>query len=229
MPPDVDDHAGVAVEQPQLVVVARHQQWPTDVPPSVARVATDGPAQPLLRLGRPVRDAVGALAVAAEDLVLPKPLEGLPAVASARRLVERGAGGDHVGANPPRRGRAPRRTRCARAPRSSDVEDRGRADRSADAGLRRRRRGSQRRSAVPPRRSQPHHAPQLRSCTLHGRWTRSPSTAPASMDASWSGSPTRTSRARGRSASTSRDIIVSETIDASSTTTTSKGSRFSRS
>ena len=53
------------------------------------------------------------------------------------------------------------------------------------------------------------------------RSTRSPSTAPASTDASWSGSPTSTSRVDGRSASSSRAIIVSDTIELSSTTTTS--------
>ena len=59
--------------------------------------------------------------------------------------------------------------------------------------------------------------------------TRSPSTAPASTDASWSASPTSTSRVVGRSASSSRAIIVSDTIEASSTTTTSAGSRLVRS
>ena len=51
--------------------------------------------------------------------------------------------------------------------------------------------------------------------------TRSASTAPASTEASWSGSPTSTSRASGRIASSRRAIIVSDTIDVSSTTTTS--------
>ena len=58
--------------------------------------------------------------------------------------------------------------------------------------------------------------------------TRSASTAPASTEASWSGSPTRTSRASGRTASSSRAIIVSETIEVSSTTITSCGSRLAR-
>ena len=58
--------------------------------------------------------------------------------------------------------------------------------------------------------------------------TMSPSTAPASTEASCSGSPTRMRRASGRTASTSRAIIESETIEVSSTTTTSCGSRFSR-
>ena len=61
-----------------------------------------------------------------------------------------------------------------------------------------------------------------------GARARSPSTAPASTDASWSGSPTSTSRACGRTASSRRAIIVSDTIDVSSTTTTSNGSRWSR-
>ena len=45
----------------------------------------------------------------------------------------------------------------------------------------------------------------------------SPSTAPASIDVSCPGSPTRMSRASGRTASTSRAISESETIDVSST------------
>ena len=61
------------------------------------------------------------------------------------------------------------------------------------------------------------------------RPTRSASTAPASTEASWSGSPTSTSRASGRTASSSRAISVSETIEVSSTTTTSYGSRLVRS
>ena len=58
--------------------------------------------------------------------------------------------------------------------------------------------------------------------------TISASTAPASTDASWSGSPTSSSRLSGRSASSSRAISVSDTIDVSSTTITSWGNRFSR-
>ena len=59
--------------------------------------------------------------------------------------------------------------------------------------------------------------------------TMSPRTAPASTEASCSGSPTRIRRASGRTASTSRAISDSDTIDVSSTTTTSWGSRLSRS
>ena len=55
----------------------------------------------------------------------------------------------------------------------------------------------------------------------------SASTAPASTEESWSGSPTSTSRASGRTASSSRAIKVSDTMDISSTTTTSYGSRLS--
>ena len=58
--------------------------------------------------------------------------------------------------------------------------------------------------------------------------TMSPRTAPASIDVSCPGSPTRISRASGRTASTSRPIIESETIEVSSTTTTSCGSRLPR-
>ena len=58
--------------------------------------------------------------------------------------------------------------------------------------------------------------------------TRSASTAPASTDANWSGSPTRINRASGRTASSSRAIIVNDTIDVSSTTITSCGSRLPR-
>ena len=58
--------------------------------------------------------------------------------------------------------------------------------------------------------------------------TRSASTAPASTEASWSASPTRTSRDSGRTASSRRAIIVSDTIEVSSTTITSCGSRLSR-
>ena len=56
----------------------------------------------------------------------------------------------------------------------------------------------------------------------------SPRTAPASTEASWSGSPTRTSCASGRIASSRRDIRVSDTIEVSSTTTTSYGRWLSR-
>ncbi len=53
--------------------------------------------------------------------------------------------------------------------------------------------------------------------------TISPNTAPASTEASCSGSPTRISRAAGRTASATRAIIESDTIDVSSITTTSSG------
>jgi hypothetical protein len=53
---------------------------------------------------------------------------------------------------------------------------------------------------------------------------RSPKAAPASTEASWSRSPSSTSRASGRIASTSLAISGSETIEASSTMTTSCGS-----
>ena len=56
--------------------------------------------------------------------------------------------------------------------------------------------------------------------------TTSPRTAPASTEASCSGSPTRMSRASGRTASSSRAIKESATIDVSSTTTTSWRRRF---
>ena len=56
----------------------------------------------------------------------------------------------------------------------------------------------------------------------------SPSTAPASIEASWPGSPTRISRASGCTASASRAISDSETIEVSSTITTSCGSRLPR-
>ena len=59
--------------------------------------------------------------------------------------------------------------------------------------------------------------------------TMSPSTAPASIEVSCPGSPTRISRASGRTASTSRAISDSETIEVSSTITTSCGSRLPRS
>ena len=58
--------------------------------------------------------------------------------------------------------------------------------------------------------------------------TMSPSTAPASTEASCSGSPTRIRRASGRTASTRRAMSDSETIEVSSTTTTSWGRRFRR-
>ncbi|CKQ31228.1 Uncharacterised protein [Mycobacterium tuberculosis] len=50
--------------------------------------------------------------------------------------------------------------------------------------------------------------------------TKSASTAPASTDANWSASPTRINRAPGRTASASRAISVSDTIEVSSTTIT---------
>ena len=51
--------------------------------------------------------------------------------------------------------------------------------------------------------------------------TMSPSTAPASIEVSWPGSPTRISRASRRTASVSLAISESETIEVSSTITTS--------
>ena len=56
-----------------------------------------------------------------------------------------------------------------------------------------------------------------------------PSTTPASIEASCPGSPTRISRASGRTASTSRAISDSDTIEVSSTITTSWGRRLPRS
>ena len=56
--------------------------------------------------------------------------------------------------------------------------------------------------------------------------TMSPSTAPASTEASWPGSPTRISRASRRTASVSRAISESDTIEVSSTITTSCGRWF---
>ncbi len=74
------------------------------------------------------------------------------------------------------------------------------------------------------------HASDSRSEDASGRVPQmSPSTAPASTDVSWSRSPTSTSVASGRTASTSFAISDSGTIDASSTTTTSCGSGSSRS
>ena len=52
---------------------------------------------------------------------------------------------------------------------------------------------------------------------------------PASTEASWPGSPTRTRRASGRRASSRRAIIVKDTMLVSSITTRSCGSRFVRS
>ena len=51
--------------------------------------------------------------------------------------------------------------------------------------------------------------------------TMSPSTAPASIEVSWPGSPTRISLASRRTASVRRAISDSETIEVSSTITTS--------
>ena len=51
--------------------------------------------------------------------------------------------------------------------------------------------------------------------------TMSPSTAPASIEVSWPGSPTRISRASRRTASVRRAISESDTIEVSSTITTS--------
>ncbi len=59
--------------------------------------------------------------------------------------------------------------------------------------------------------------------------TMSPRTAPASTEASWSGSPTRIRRASAPTASTRLAIIDVDTIDVSSTITTSYGSRLVRS
>ena len=57
----------------------------------------------------------------------------------------------------------------------------------------------------------------------------SPSTAPASTEASWSLSPSRIRRARGGRARTSLAIRARSTMEASSTTRTSTGRGFSRS
>ena len=67
----------------------------------------------------------------------------------------------------------------------------------------------------------------MRSWPL-ARPTMSPRTAPASTDVSCPGLPTRISRASGRMASRSRPMSESETIDVSSTITTSWGRRLPR-
>ncbi len=74
---------------------------------------------------------------------------------------------------------------------------------------------------------------RVRPSCCTGPWpaqpsTMSPSTAPASTEASWWASPTSTSRACGRIASSSREASVSDIIEVSSTTTTSYGSGLDR-
>ena len=144
-------------------------------------------------------------------------------VAAARRLDHRARGGDRAVAD--RRERLQRR-RIAdvdRDPRDVLVPGAS-APRSP---RRRRRRGSRRASA-----SMPAAAAVDALEHDHARApgpTMSPSTAPASIEVSCPGSPTRTSRASGRTASTSRAISDSETIEVSSTITTSCGSRLPRS
>ena len=68
----------------------------------------------------------------------------------------------------------------------------------------------------------------MRGCSAAGP-TMSPSTAPASIEVSWPGSPTRISLASRRTASVSRAIRESDTIEVSSTITTSNGRRLPRS
>jgi hypothetical protein len=59
------------------------------------------------------------------------------------------------------------------------------------------------------------------ACSPAAGPTMSPRTAPASTEASWSGSPTRIRRASAPTASTRLAIIEVDTIDVSSTITTS--------
>ena len=61
-----DDHAGVAVEEPQAVVVLRHEQRPADVP-GVLGEAVEFVREPALDDAVPGGDAVGAAAVGAEE------------------------------------------------------------------------------------------------------------------------------------------------------------------
>ena len=99
-----------------------------------------------------------------------------------------------------------------------------------DAPRRRRRGGAPRPAGRSPRRSGAPWSGRRPGCRCgaRSRGRGRVSTAPASTELSWSGSPTSTSRASGRVASSSRAIIVSDTIEASSTTTRSCGSRLPR-
>src|SRR5207247_9203106 len=61
-----DDHAGVAVEEAQAVVVLRDEQRPADVP-GVLGEAVEFVREPALDDAVPGRDAVGPAAVGAEE------------------------------------------------------------------------------------------------------------------------------------------------------------------
>src|SRR5436309_15048311 len=61
-----DDHAGVAVEEPQAVVVLRHEKRTADVP-EVLGEALEFVGKPTLDDGVPGGDTVGAATVGAEE------------------------------------------------------------------------------------------------------------------------------------------------------------------
>ncbi len=134
---------------------------------------------------------------------------------------------------PARRGprRAPGRARAAPARRRRRARRRGLRPGAGRVRRRRRRCGPRGRASRSRRRSggaSRARRPGESARPAYPR-TRSPSTAPAPTEVSWSGSPTSTSRASARVASSRRAIIVSSTIDDSSTTIRSYLSRLARS
>ena len=221
-----DDHPGVAVEEVEPVVVAGQQQRPPGVP-LLAPAAPDRQpgvlGEPALDEPVPVADAPRAVAVGAEQAV---PVEDRDrARARPRTPRPRAAAGR---AAPAGRG-APARTSGSDASSSSTCSPP--AARSVERARRRRRRARPRRARRSPGRTGGTSSARRRpgGSRRVSPPTRSASTAPASTEASWSGSPTSTSRQSARTASTRRAIIVSDTIEVSSTTTTSWGSRLRRS
>jgi hypothetical protein len=95
------DDAGVAVVEPQPVVVLRHQQRPPGVPALAA--AADSRAEPALDPRHPLGDAVLAAAVRAQEAERAQRTQRLAGVAGGGRLVDRSGGHHGSLADGPRR------------------------------------------------------------------------------------------------------------------------------
>ncbi len=239
----VDHHARVTVEQPQLVVVGGYQQGTAQIPFAIVGVAGLCLRQPAFDFTAPSCDAEGPSAVRAQQPVTVqarrersarrpswRPLWwrlrtvgpvrraalGLPAAPARHPLQQIRRRLHRSGAPPPRRRdqrlewpspvdrSLPRIATCESAGRRRGWVPRCRCGMSLNADS----------------------SPPSSTLGLPGARAMSASTAPASTEESWSGSPTITSRASGRRASSRRAIIVRDTIDISSTTTRSWGRRL---
>ena len=112
-----DHHSGVAVVEPQAVVVSRHEKRSADVPLPLGAEALDLRLQPTLDLRHPGRRSFGAPAVGAQHPKRPTAPRGPRSPCPARRGLQHPAGRRHRGRCAPRRERlaSPRCRRRASA------------------------------------------------------------------------------------------------------------------